>query len=132
MGYRPPPMPGSTIIHRGWWARRTFLNQIPGPDSSLWMLGGPGKRMELGVAMQVVPHRDRWEWRVWLTFNGGKGLAGWTNAGWRNPTPHEIRGRCKNQGDAWIAARSIADEVRARVAHQEVQRGQRHTERLPL
>ena len=129
MGYAPPPPRGGYRIVRG---RRAFLRQVPGPDSGLWMLGGPDRNMKLGVEMEVLPHKNRWEWRVRLTYNGRRDPGCPESQSWRLAHGSEVRGRCRDQGKAWEIARSLANDVRATHAAVQVVEQRRHKERLPL
>ena len=110
---------------------RRFLATVPGPDSSLALLG------PLGTEIEVVPYHGRfadgWEWQVRLTFGGRPSPVVYSYVtSWRSPAPYEVRGRSRNQGQAWIAGRAVVDEVRRRNAATESDRMQRHAQRVPL
>lgn len=112
--------------------RRRRIHDIPGPDSALWLLGKPRQDAAIGVEMEVLPYKDRWEWRVRLTFNGFPSLSDYLFGSWHHPTPHEVRGRCHNQGVAWQRARVTVDDARARIAASQMVRMQRRKERVAL
>lgn len=125
MGY-PPYVP--PITADGFWlcrGRRAFLRDVPGPDSRrAW------KRVD--VEMEVLPYKHKWEWRIRLLMDGRPDPGVPENRGWRRTRGSELRGRCRNQGDAWVKVRRLANDVRAINAAVEVVNMRRHQERLPL
>jgi hypothetical protein len=127
MGYAPPPPFGSHRVHR---SIRAFLRELPTPGSLfLW------KSIE--TQMSVLPaaryRRDGWEWRVELCYDGRTNPSAWSQGGsWGRPRLSEVRGWCRDQGEAWAAARAATNLVRERWAEFQSVAMRSHTERVPL
>lgn len=105
--------------------RRYRIRDLPGP---YWK--------NIGVGMEVEadnPEGSRWRWRTFFTFDGrGSPIVYSEGGGTTHPGPHEVCGVEKNQGAAWERAREAADDARARYAAEQIRRGQKHAEQIPL
>lgn len=89
----------------------------------------------IGVGMKVEPlhdRRDRWQWHCYYTFDGHRSLMGYTMSSWRRPSPYEVVGRSRDEGDAWLAARECADDARARFAAEQIRCSRMQTSHVPL
>jgi len=106
--------------------RRNKIESVP-PGKFVEQLGE-----KVGVGMEVEPYGDRWEWRTFYTFGGHRSLMGYALAGWRRPSPYEIRGRTRDQGKAWDMAREAADDARAMFAEEQIRYSRKHGEHVPL
>lgn len=104
--------------------RRALLHEVRFCVNSLL---GP-----LGIEMEVVPCGMRWEWAVYLTIGGYRSMLDYEVGTWRRPGPHELHGRCRTPGDAWLRARSVANDVRAVHAAIQVTEMRRHGEGFQL
>jgi hypothetical protein len=99
--------------------RRRRIHVVPAADDALIRLLSvkPGEHRGLGVEMEVLPYKNRWEWRVWLLFNGRSSISGYSEGWtWHHPGANEVRGRCRDEDEAWRRARECAEDVRLRYA----------------
>ncbi len=133
MGYAPPPPPRRStpycigVIERELPRRRRRRNRIEEVPTS------PNQTIGVGMEVEALDaHGERWEWRAFITFDGHKSLMGYLEPSWRRPGPYEVRGRARDEGRAWEAAREAADDARARHAAQQIRVRRASSDRVPL
>lgn len=115
MGYSPPPSRyvGETRFDR-WWRRTPHL-PLPG---TMW------KQIDTRIRVEPVSaHRERWNWRVELIYDGRPDPSRYTMGGSRrHPAPSVVAGRARDEGTAWERAREVVDDFRERWAAEQLRR----------
>lgn len=91
-----------------------------------------GKTSTKITVQPVDCHRERWDWRVEVLFDGRQSLMGWALGGSRrHPEPMAVGGRTRDEGKAWERARSVVADWNARKAAEELRRTMVRTQVVP-
>lgn len=123
MGYSPPPprYVGETRFAR-WWRRTPHL-PLPGP---YW------KQVDTRIKVEPASaHRERWNWRVELIYEGRRDPSMYLTSSRKHPAPSVVAGRARDEGTAWEQAREVVDDFRQRWAAEQLRRSMARRQDVP-
>lgn len=108
-------------------------------------LGGAHYRVAETEIVVERDHKDRWVWTVTMLYVEDpppprrmrnvptQDPSVYVDGGtFRHPEPGVVRGRCRDEAEAWEQARECVDDIRARTAALQARSYQRRTARVAL